>query len=158
MLAALADLWSAKVRCLSNSSSVSACVCVYAAPESADAACQTHSAWYPAGCAAFWQDEDLSSPELRAAELRAAELRLAAAQSAFAEEAARRWRPPPAVVARMRQAVQRAYDRACGELTAKHGALVRLDRRNTYTLEHRCCASCWCGALCPPETKIGCGC
>ena len=78
------------------------------------------------------QDEEIS------ADLRDAEERLAAARAAFAEEVARRWRPPPALVSKLRQAVQRAFDGACGELTAKHGALVRLDRRNTYTLEHRC--------------------
>ena len=78
------------------------------------------------------QDEETS------AELRAAGERLAAARGAFEEEAARRWRPPPPAVAKLRQAVQRAFDSACSELTAKHGALMRLDRRNTYTLEHRC--------------------
>lgn len=83
------------------------------------------------------QDEELP------AELRAAEERLAAARAAFAEEAARRWRPPPAAVSKLRQAVQRAFDSACGELEAKHGALVRLDRRNTYTLEHRCSLLIW---------------
>ena len=78
-------------------------------------------------------------------ELRAAEERLAAARAAFAEEAARRWRPPTALVSQLRQAVQRAFDGACAEVTAKHGALVRLDRRNTYTLEHRCVIADLCG-------------